>query len=641
MPTYIRVKDLPNSASSLNADDYIMLSGSVGGARKILKSDFLNTVADEFEASPSTYKLATLDASNKLNIEQLPASAFSYQGTWAASTNTPTLANGSGTAGHVYYASDSGSVNFGAGSISFSTGDAVVYDGSIWQKVPDVANILDGKGTVDEGKTTLEIPNVGTAANEVPTNGQLGDLAFQSSAGVVVDDLTVDGQLTAAVGKPMPVNGPTMRFDGVNDYIEFADNDAFSFTNGTDDTPFSVSAWVKMEDATNFPVLSKYNTTTATREWLFYVSGSDYLGSVLMGSDGNAASVVSDEVITNREDKWTHLAMTYAGAGPNSSNSFSSASASGNFELYINGKLQSNVTRSSASYVGMQSTSQPVELARFNNGTEAKGEIRDVKLFNKELSAAEVREVYSNGQLPESFAESTGGAEIYTGDSSNFAGGIGNWTEEGSTSLTVAASGGEMLITNTAGASGGTKGARNLTDNVTEGKKLRLRFTARCSSGTAAGMTVKMFNGSTATSAIKIQGSGTASSGSSAVYSFTPTGSNETHIVEFVLAGSATDKLYFNISADGTGEVYNFDNITLTQIGSVLDARAENYNQSAGKLLDVSGNDFVGTQSGGVELLTPRSHLSAGTLDLTNLPTSATGLSAGEVYNSSGTLKIV
>lgn len=192
MPTYIRVKDLPNSATSLNTDDFIMLSGSTGGARKIQKADFLSTVAGSFNAAPSTYKLATLDASNKVDASQWPASAFSYQGTWAASSNTPTLANGSGTAGYTYYASDSGSVNFGAGAISFTAGDAVVYDGSIWQKVPDVANILDGKATVDEGKTTLQIPNVGSAANEVSVNGMLGDLAFQSSEGPSVGALEAE-----------------------------------------------------------------------------------------------------------------------------------------------------------------------------------------------------------------------------------------------------------------------------------------------------------------------------------------------------------------------------------------------------------------------------------------------------------------
>jgi len=624
MPTYIRVKDLPNSASSLNTDDFIMLSGSIGGARKIQKADFLSTVADSFNAAPSTYKLATLDASNKVDSSQWPASAFSYQGTWAASSNTPTLANGSGTAGYTYYASDSGSVNFGAGAISFTAGDAVVYDGSIWQKVPDVANILDGKGTVDEGKTTLQIPNVGTAANEVPTNGQLGNMSFQNSEAVTVDDLTVDGQLTAAVGKPMPVNGPSMRFDGSNDYVSFADNDAFSFTNGTDDTPFSVSAWVKMEDATNFPVLSKYSTTTASREWLFYVSGSDYLGAVLMGSDGNTASVISDELITNREGQWTHLSMTYAGAGPNSSNSFSSAS--GSLELYINGKLQPNVTRSSASYVGMQNTSQPVELARFNNATEAKGEIRDVKLFNKELSAAEVKEVYSNGSL--GFAESTGTIAY----ASDFSAGLDGFSSgvNGTTDGNIDSIGGEdNNLRFTCDSTSGSHYARRTVLTVGKSYKVEFDFYIPSSNSNIDGLW--LLHGSSATGfADSSPAKDTWLTGSA---SFTAGNSQ--------LRWYGTDGGTTSFQDTGGDDVFYIRNVRVTQIGSVLDVRAENYNQSAGKLLDVSGNDFVGTQSGGVELLTPRSHLSAGTLDLTNLPTSATGLSAGEVYNDSGTLKIV
>ena len=563
MPTYIRVKDLPNSASSLNADDFIMLSGSVGGARKIEKADFLSTVADSFNAAPSTYKLATLDAGNKVDASQWPASAFSYQGTWAASSNTPTLANGSGTAGYTYYASNSGSVNFGAGAISFTAGDAVVYDGSIWQKVPDVANILDGAATAEQGRTALDVNSI-------------------------AQDAESDGT---------KLQGPSMRFDG--SYVEFADNDAFSFTNtnGTDDTPFSVSAWVKPETNAQFVPMARYGGS-GSREFLFYSAGSGGIKLYLCNAaDTNRVTVTMDAALTLNE--WQHISVTYSGAGPNSANSF--ANAQNGVAIYLNGKAVAT-TASNNSYAGMSATDATTLIGK-QGSNHSKGEIRDVKLFNKSLSAAEVKTLCLSGSLPESFAESTGGAEIYAGDSSTFAGGLGNWTEEGSTSLTVAASGGEMVITNTSGASGGTKGARNLTDNVVEGKKLRLTFTSRCSSGTATGFTVKMFNGSQATSATKIQGSGTASTGSSAVYSFTPTGSNETHIVEFVLAGAATDNLYFNLSADGTGEVYNFNNITLTQIGSVLDARAEQFDTSTGKLYDLSGNGFVGTQSGGVSLL--------------------------------------
>jgi len=611
----IRVKDLPNTDTLADADELIVDSSSAG-TRRVSYSELKTEVAADYVAAPSTYKVATLASDNKLDPSQVP----------------DTLSQGLNFVGNANSAGDLTSTTQGDFYVIqtafgvYSVGDQAVYDGSSYVRVTDGTKQIGeggtGATTLDAAKTALQIINVGTAANEVPTNGQLGNMSFQNSEAVTVDDLTVDGELTAAVGKPMPVNGPTMRFDGSNDYVSFADNDAFSFTNGTDDTPLSVSAWVKMEDATNFPVLSKYSTTTAAREWLFYVSGSDYLGAVLMGSDGNTASVISDEGITNREGQWTHLAMTYAGAGPNSSNSFSSASASGCLELYINGKLQPNVTRSSASYVGMQNTSQPVELARFNNATEAKGEIRDVKLFNKELSAAEVKEVYSNGQL--GFAESTG-AITYVSDFS--ADSLDGWTDGNGTADATSTVGGDSdNIQLTLDGSTSHHYLQKAGLGFIGGKTFKIEFDVFFPSSNSV-VDELALRYSTTGSTFFYTGSLAKNTWVRFSTNVTwPTGSNITFRLNAADNGSLTGD-------DAAGESFALRNIRITQIGSVLDARAENYNQSAGKLLDVSGNDFVGTQSGGVELLTPRSHLSAGTLDLTNLPTSATGLSAGEVYN--------
>jgi len=78
--------------------------------------------------------VASLDAGGKIPSAQLPSSVMDFLGMWAASTNTPSLANGTGSAGDVYLASDAGSVDFGAGSISFVAGDWVVYSGTIWEK---------------------------------------------------------------------------------------------------------------------------------------------------------------------------------------------------------------------------------------------------------------------------------------------------------------------------------------------------------------------------------------------------------------------------------------------------------------------------------------------------------------------------
>lgn len=77
---------------------------------------------------------ASLDSGGKVPASQLPNSVMDYLGTWVASTNTPTLADGTGNAGDVYIASDAGTVNFGSGPITFASGDWVIYSGTVWQK---------------------------------------------------------------------------------------------------------------------------------------------------------------------------------------------------------------------------------------------------------------------------------------------------------------------------------------------------------------------------------------------------------------------------------------------------------------------------------------------------------------------------
>jgi hypothetical protein len=79
---------------------------------------------------------ASLDSGGKIPASQLPNSVMEFKGSWDASTNTPTLADGTGNAGDVYRCSVAGTVNFGSGAISFGVGDWVMYNGSIWQHSP-------------------------------------------------------------------------------------------------------------------------------------------------------------------------------------------------------------------------------------------------------------------------------------------------------------------------------------------------------------------------------------------------------------------------------------------------------------------------------------------------------------------------
>jgi hypothetical protein len=483
------------------------------------------------------------------------------------------------------------------------------------------ADNLSDVASKDTAKLNLEVPNVGTAANEVPVNGMLGNLAFQSSAGVIVDDLTVDGELIAAVGKPMPVNGPTMRFDGAS-HVEFADNNAFSFTNGTDDTPFTVSAWVKASKLDAGAIVAK-QSVSSNGEWAVTLStsGTPLLTLYNLGNTANRIFGYLGNPLSLHT--WTHIVFTYSGG-----------KSATNVNAYQNGKLNSGTQADAGTYTGMTNGGSLVQIGRSSSAGFFDGEIRDVKLFNKELSAAEVREVYSNGQLPNSFSESTGGADggIYTSDFS--AGVDGTTAVNGVLAGNVDSVGpsGDLRDDNlrfTANAGSSYKKIQK--DNITTvGKRNRATFDYFIPSGQSNIDGFAVSDGG-----VFISSAATRTLGTWTRFEVEYVGSyNDLHI--WPTDGTAT-------TYDDTGgdDVMYVRNVKVTQIGSVLDARAENYNQSAGKLLDVSGNDFVGTQSGGVTLLTPRSHLSAGTLDLTNLPTTASGLSAGEVYNDSGILKIV
>jgi len=58
----------------------------------------------------------------------LEDNSLKQQGFWNASTNTPTLANSVGVEGYYYVVSVGGTVNFGAGNITFTVGDWVYYN---------------------------------------------------------------------------------------------------------------------------------------------------------------------------------------------------------------------------------------------------------------------------------------------------------------------------------------------------------------------------------------------------------------------------------------------------------------------------------------------------------------------------------
>jgi hypothetical protein len=111
---------------------------------------------------------ASLDSGGKVPISQLPSSIMEYKGTWNASTNTPTLANGTGDTGDVYICNVAGTVNFGAGPITFAVGDYTIYSGSIWQRSSGAV------GTVTSVALTVGGDAISVSGSPLTTSGTLG-----------------------------------------------------------------------------------------------------------------------------------------------------------------------------------------------------------------------------------------------------------------------------------------------------------------------------------------------------------------------------------------------------------------------------------------------------------------------------------
>jgi hypothetical protein len=89
---------------------------------------------------------------------------------WNASTNSPTLADGTGTAGWFYEVNVAGTQNLGSGNQTFNVGDWVVYDGSVWDKSTNSNEVVSVNGLT--GAVSLTTTNIPEGTNLYFTNGR-------------------------------------------------------------------------------------------------------------------------------------------------------------------------------------------------------------------------------------------------------------------------------------------------------------------------------------------------------------------------------------------------------------------------------------------------------------------------------------
>ncbi len=208
---------------------------------------------------------------------------------------------------------------------------------------------------------------------------QLGDQSV--STGPTSDYLVPNNSLSDFV----------FSFDGNNDYIDLGDSDVFSFGNGTTDSPFSISAWVNMVDATRFRIVNKGSNFSNDYEYVFTTSGSDLLALNLYDSSTSARIARQyTTALTSFQGQWIHLAASYDGS-----------ETSNGIKLYLNGSIL--VTASNdlnpENYTAMENGTNPLLIGASlqSGGNFSNGQISNTAIFSTELTSTQIETIYNNG----------------------------------------------------------------------------------------------------------------------------------------------------------------------------------------------------------------------------------------------------
>ncbi len=183
-----------------------------------------------------------------------------------------------------------------------------------------------------------------------------------------------------------------MEFDGTDDHVEIADDDIFSFTDGANDLPFSVQAWIMIGNiaADEGSIVGKFNGNTAS-EWLFWQdNGKLRVNLYTIKSTKYIRNTTNNVVLSN--NTWHHVAATYDGSKDKDG-----------LKLYVDGVLAASFPEASAGgnvYTGMANQDTAVRIGGdVSNALRFEKKIANVALFNKELTATEITELYNKGRV--------------------------------------------------------------------------------------------------------------------------------------------------------------------------------------------------------------------------------------------------
>ena len=217
--------------------------------------------------------------------------------------------------------------------------------------------------------TLLFCATLGSSTGLAST-GPVAAYSFDEGEGEVAGDLTGnhDGALKGtewAKGR----YGSSLYFDGEGDKVEIPDSAALQLTE-----EFTLQAWVRPDDEKDESVVISKQASSSYSYQLFAGGNEAEEDGTPEGFLASAPSEWDDIEAEDplQPNTWNHLALTYDG---------------GSLRLYVNGELV-NATESS---LPAQASVGPLLLGANQDGEDFEGRIDEVRVYDRALSAGEVR----------------------------------------------------------------------------------------------------------------------------------------------------------------------------------------------------------------------------------------------------------
>lgn len=205
-----------------------------------------------------------------------------------------------------------------------------------------------------------------------------------------------------AVGK---ISG-AFDFGGAESVVITNDHAELSFGDGTDDSPFSISAWVKASSTAAIQhIFSKYDATAGSeaREYRLLINAIGGVQIRLYDESAPGTTLAQADAIprTIVADNWYLITVTYDGSG--------GSSAAEGIKIYVNGTDATFSTHTFPGYTAMENLATKVVIGAYYDATGILGQFFDglidnVVLFNKELTQANVSALWNDGSGTETMA---------------------------------------------------------------------------------------------------------------------------------------------------------------------------------------------------------------------------------------------